>query len=243
MRQTLWRSAAAALLAVLLLPWAGTPAHASHAAGEGPIHLDPPVPTIAKEGEVELVEFFNFSCPACFRFQAPFNEWKRRMKPENVLLVRKPVVFERAGGLYARLYFSLEAVGKEEELFQAVFQAIHKKRRLLNSEGRILDWFEEQGLDRDQMEGVFNSFGVKSKVRRAQREADSYGADSTPQMVVAGKHRLTPTNYGDYLQLIRDMEDLLVAEGAVFPSRQEEEGQGEEAAGAEGDSAEGAAVN
>lgn len=221
-----WRplAAAAALVALGLALWPGAAARAQDG---GSVPVDPPVPTVAADGEVELVEFFNFSCPACFRFQAPFNDWKRRMKPENVLLVRKPVVFERAGGLYARLYFSLEAVGKEEELFQPVFQAIHKKRRLLNSEGRILDWLEEQGLERGRMEGVFNSFGVKSKVRRAEREARSYGVDSTPQMVVAGKHRLSPTNYSSYFELIRDMSGLLETEGAVFAALQEDGAEAE----------------
>ncbi len=218
-----WRplaaAAAAALVALGLAFWPGAVARAQDS---GAIPVEPPVPTAAADGEVELIEFFNFSCPACFRFQAPFNDWKRRMKPENVLLVRKPVVFERAGGLYARLYFSLEAVGKAEDLFQPVFQAIHKKRRLLNSEGRILDWLEEQGLERERMEGVFNSFGVKSKVRRAEREAHAYGVDSTPQMVVAGKHRLYPGNYGSYLELIRDMSGLLETEGAVFAALQED---------------------
>jgi len=190
------------------------------------VEINPPQPTAAGEGEVEIIEFFNFSCPACFRFQGPFNSWKRGLKPENMVLLRKPVVFERAGGLYAKLFFALEAVGKEEELFSRTFTVIHKEKRLLNSEGRILDWLEEEGLDRERMEKVFDSFAVQSKVARAVRESDSYGATSTPQMVVAGKYRLDPGVYGTYDALLDAMSELYEREGGRFAANEESGGEG-----------------
>ncbi len=184
-----------------------------------------PHPTIVDKNEVEVIEFFNFSCPACFRFQGPFNEWKRRLKPENIRLIRKPVVFERANGLYAKLYFALEAVGMQEEMFQKTFNAIHKDRRLLNSESRIIDWLEEAGIDREKMKGVFNSFSVNAKVKRAQRENEQYGITSTPQMVIAGKYRLSPSDYSSYRGLINDMTSLIKMEGGIFAQNDPEESE------------------
>ena len=212
----------------LLVPALLAAAGASAQGQSKHFEIDPPMPTTVEEGEVELIEFFNFSCPACFRFQAPFNRWKLGMKPENVVLVRKPVVFERAGGLYARIYFVLESVGMQEEMFQRTFDAIHKDKRLLNSEGRILDWLEEEGLDRDQMEKVLSSFSVESKITRAVREAAFYGVDSTPQMVVAGKYRLSPREFDTYLGLLEEMTRLVESEGGHFAAL---EGAGSEAFG------------
>ena len=48
----------------------------SPVAGRDYILIDPPQPTRVGAGKIEVLEFFNYSCPHCFRFQGPFARWR-----------------------------------------------------------------------------------------------------------------------------------------------------------------------
>ncbi|MGI9307236.1 MAG: thiol:disulfide interchange protein DsbA/DsbL [Gammaproteobacteria bacterium] len=202
--------------AILLLCAPVSPVWAQEADGlrEGAdyILLDPPQPTRAPEGKVEMLEFFNFSCPHCFNMQEPFARWQKETDLSDVALVHQPVIFASAGGHYARLYYTLEALGLEENLYRKVFNAIHRERRLINSRDRLAEWLAEQGADRDNAAKVYDSFSVKTKVARAERIAKSYGVNSTPQIAVAGKYLLTSRVTGPVERMLRVAAMLIARE-------------------------------
>lgn len=174
--------------------------------------LDPPLPTRAPEGKIEVLEFFNFSCPHCFRMQTPIAAWEKANKEKeitDVALIRQPVIFQSAGGHYARLYHTLEAMGVAESLFRSVFNAIHRGRILLNTSGRLADWLEEKGLDGDKAEKIYDSFAVNAKIARDGRITEEYGVNSTPHMAVAGKY-LISTGHSGSLDRMMAIADMLV---------------------------------
>jgi thiol:disulfide interchange protein DsbA len=177
--------------------------------------LYPPQPSYAPAGKVEVIEFFNFSCPHCYRMLGPFNRWKREADPATIAVRRHPVVFSRTRGLFAQLYYTLEALGQADALYQKVFAAIHEEGKILNSRGRMLDWLETQGVERARAEAVFDSFAVKTKVERAARSQESYGVNSTPQIIVAGKYRLAPSNYFGYPEMMAALSELIAQELAA----------------------------
>lgn len=181
-------------------------------AGVDYILLDPQQPSRAPEGKIEVLEFFNFSCPHCFRMQAPMAKWMRDNDLSDVAVVRQPVVFPSARGHYARMFHTLEALGVAEEYYGKVFRAIHSERILLNSKGRFADWLEDQGMDADQVENIYDSFSVNSKIVRDDRIADDYGVNSTPQMAIAGKYLLQPALNGSIENMLRVAAEILVLE-------------------------------
>ena len=62
-------------------------------------------------------------------------------------------------------YYTLEAMGKVDELHAKVFQAIHAERQPINREDLILAWVGKQGLDTAKFKELYNSFSVASKAR------------------------------------------------------------------------------
>ena len=89
-------------------------------------------------GKLEIREFFNFSCPHCFRLQGPFSRWRNESDLSDIVIIHQPVVFERYHGHYARAYYTMEALGLAKEYYGKMFAAIHRNRKLLNSKGRLL---------------------------------------------------------------------------------------------------------
>lgn len=210
------RALRGALFAALALcaPFAAF-AQTAPKAGTDYIALDPPLAVRAPADKIEVVEFFNFSCPHCFRMQGAMARWERDFDLSDIALARQPVVFQAAAGHYARMFHTLESLGVAEEYYGKVFNAIHRDRRLLNSKGRFVDWLDDNGLDGEKADAIYDSFSVNAKVRRAETISESYGINSTPQIAVAGKYLLTPTLSGSLQRMLETASALIEKERAA----------------------------
>ncbi len=185
-------------------------APAAHALSDGvDYHLIPgaAAPAGGTDETVEITYFFNFACPACNAFEGPLHVWLED-KPDYVKFVMVPVPWERTGFLYAESFYVLDGFGRTD-LVLSMFRALHSERKLLNSRTRIASWFGEQGLDADQAEAAFESFSTQTKIKRAQRQVARNGVDSTPQLVVAGRYRLSPSLSGNYDSMLATLDQLL----------------------------------
>ena len=166
---------------------------AAHAQGKPPqegadfLVLDKPALTEAGAGKIEVVEFFWYSCPHCYRFEPLLQEWIKQM-PKDVVLRRAPVAFRPDFEPQQRLYFVLEAMGKFEELHTKVFNAIHVERQVLNTADLVIAWAEKQGVNKAKFTEAYNSFPVATKTRKATLLQDSYKVDGVPALGVAGKY-------------------------------------------------------
>ena len=83
--------------------------------------LSPGVP-VATGSRIEVIEFFYFGCPVCYELQPHLSRWLAQA-PEYVALRRVPAL--SLGGAqswerFARLYYTLEAVGHMPRLLWPV---------------------------------------------------------------------------------------------------------------------------
>lgn len=169
-----------------------------------------PLPPAANE-EITVREFFNYSCPACSRLQPPLRQWIEDMpedQKEQVKMLQTPVPFTRWGGLFAKAHFVLEAFGRED-LQKDLYYAIHSERKLLNSEKRLAEWMGSNGIDEQKARKAFDSFSVSTKIKRAERLAKLSGVDSTPQLIVAERYRLTPALSKTYERMLATLDKLI----------------------------------
>ena len=148
--------------------------------------LGKPAPVDAPAGQVEVIEFFAYTCVHCFNFEPIFTEWKKKAPP-HVSVKRSPVGFNASFEPLQKLYFTLEAMGQLDTLHDRVFKAIHTDRQRLNNAEAITAWVAAQGVDKAQFTQVFNSFAITGKVRRANQLQDAYEVEATPSLGIAGR--------------------------------------------------------
>jgi thiol:disulfide interchange protein DsbA len=110
-----------------------------------------------------------------------------------------------------RLYYTLEAMGKVDELHAKVFHAIHVERQATNREDSILAFAQKNGLDRARFQELYNSFSVSTKARRAKQLQDQYEVDGVPAMGVAGRFYTDGTLTGN-MDRVLQVVDYLVGE-------------------------------
>jgi thiol:disulfide interchange protein DsbA len=172
--------------------------------------LDKRLNTDAPAGKVEVVEFFWYSCPHCNAFEPRLDAWVKRLPPD-VAFKRAPVAFREDFIPQQRLYYTLEAMGKVDELHGKVFQAIHANRLPLNRDDGILDWAGKQGLDKAKFQELYTSFGVTSKARRATQLQDAFKVQGVPALGIAGRY-YTDGSLAGNMERALQITDYLIAQ-------------------------------
>jgi thiol:disulfide interchange protein DsbA len=170
-----------ALLAVVL------PARAELAVGRDYVPIVP-AQTSDHPAKIEVIEFFSYGCPHCSDFHPVLGKWSATL-PGDVVLVRVPITFGRPQwASLAKLYYALEATGDLARLDGAVFDALHRKGSKLYDDRSVADWVTAQGVDGKKFTDAYNSFGVVSKVKRADQMAQAYKIQGVPALAVDGKY-------------------------------------------------------
>ena len=147
-----------------------------------PLAKPQPVETGKK---VEVIEFFSFSCPHCRDLEPILSAWVKKI-PADVQLRRIPAQFSPLWVGTAKIWYTLEALGRED-LVPGVFTAIHGQNIRLDQDKAFFDWAAMQGLDRKKVEDMYNSFAVAGKLSRAKSQVQAYAIGSVPTFVVDGK--------------------------------------------------------
>jgi thiol:disulfide interchange protein DsbA len=175
------------------------------------LELTPPQPTDAKRGQIEVVEFFWYRCPHCFHLEPDLNAWIRK-QPRDVVISRVPATLNESWVPLARAYYALDALGLEPRLHDALFDAIHVRGMDLNPPGAFLDWAVTKGVDRRKLANAYNSFGVNSKVMRAQQMTKDYNITGVPAFAVNGKYVTSAYMAGGEKQLFAVLDQLIAKE-------------------------------
>jgi protein dithiol oxidoreductase (disulfide-forming) len=172
--------------------------------------LEKRAPVKAPAGKIEVVEFFWYSCPHCNAFEPLLNAWLKKLPPD-VAFRRVPVAFRDDFVPQQRLYYTLEALGKLDELHDKVFAAIHQQHQPTDREDRILAFAQANGLDKAKFQELYNSFSVSTKAREARQLQDQYQVDGVPALGVAGRFYTDGTMAGGMDRALQVL-DYLIAE-------------------------------
>jgi thiol:disulfide interchange protein DsbA len=184
-------------------------AHAQGAPVEGRDYarLAQPLPMPAT-GKIEVVEFFGYWCPHCNSFEPTLDAWSRKL-PADVAFRRMPVAFSAPQEPYAKIYFSLEAMGQLEQMHRKVFAAIHVQRQRLEKDSEILAFMTANGVDAGKFSEVYKSFTVASKFKQARQLADAYRIDGVPTLGIHGRFFTSPSLAGGADQALRVADQLI----------------------------------
>jgi thiol:disulfide interchange protein DsbA len=156
--------------------------------------LDKPQQTDSGK-KIEVTEFFWYACPHCNAFEPALEDWVKK-QGDNIVFKRVPIAFRESFIPQQKLYYTLEAMGKTEELHKKVFHAIHVERQSLDTDAAIADFIEKQGIDKKKFLDLYNSFGVQTKVRRAAQLQEAYKVDGVPLVAIDGRYLTSPSIAG-----------------------------------------------
>ncbi|MGE0313865.1 MAG: thiol:disulfide interchange protein DsbA/DsbL [Lautropia sp.] len=156
--------------------------------------LSAPAPTDVPAGKIEVVEFFWFGCPHCASLEPVIEKWAAAL-PADVVFRRQHVPFREKR--HQQLYFTLQAMQMDTpKVLARVFAAIHTDRKRMLDPKEILDVLAPLGVDAKAFNDAWASFGVRTKMQRADKLADAYAIDGVPALGVNGKYLTAPSMAG-----------------------------------------------
>lgn len=174
-------------LAAALLFLAAAGVHAAPVEGVNYKPLKPTVPTSVAPGKVEVVEVFWYACGHCYVLEPKLESWSRNGKAPYVELIRMPAVWNDLLKTHARLFYTIEVLGKPQ-LHDEVFREINIKGNRLDTPEKIEAFLAARGVSKTDFQKTFSGFAVESKLARAVDLNKRYRISSTPTVVVNGKY-------------------------------------------------------
>jgi protein dithiol oxidoreductase (disulfide-forming) len=182
--------------------------------------LLPAQPTEVPAGQVEMLEFFWYSCPHCYAIDPAVEAWLKT-KPAYISFSRVPVMWNEGHRSLARLFYTLQTLGKLDQLHSEVFKEIHVHGDALvapdpndaaGSEHMQVVFVRKFGISEADFTKAYHSFAVETALQRADELGQRYRIDGVPTFVVNGKFIADVGTAGGPERLLTLVGDLAVQE-------------------------------
>ncbi|MBD9457983.1 thiol:disulfide interchange protein DsbA/DsbL [Pseudomonas sp. PDM05] len=203
----------AALITASLFGMTAQAADVPLEAGKTYVELTNPVP-VSVPGKIEVVELFWYGCPHCYAFEPTINPWAEKL-PSDVNFKRIPAMFGGPWDAHGQLFLTLEAMGVEHKVHNAVFDAIQKQGKRLTKPDEMADFVATQGVDKDKFLATFNSFAIQGQIKQAKELAQKYGVQGVPTLIVNGKYRFDLGTAGGPEAVLNVADQLIAKERAA----------------------------
>lgn len=161
--------------------------------------------------KIEVAELFWYGCGHCFTFEPIINQWKKSL-PEDVSFRPVPAFFGGLWDTHGQLFYTLESMGKLDQVNSAIFQAIHNQNNRLADEKAMLKLVTQYDVDAEEFRQTWASPGVKLKMAQAKRLAKAYQASGVPTLIVNGKYRIEGAMAGSFEEMLKIAEYLVQQE-------------------------------
>ena len=157
--------------------------------------LVPAQPTAVPAGQVEVLEFFWYACPHCNAIDPLVDSWKKT-KPAYISFSRVHVMWNEDHRSLARLYYTLESMGKLDQMHGEIFKEIHVNgdplvasdpNNTAESERIQTAFVKKFGISESEFKKAYHSMPVDLALQRADELVQRYRISGVPTFVVNGK--------------------------------------------------------
>jgi protein dithiol oxidoreductase (disulfide-forming) len=188
-------------------------------AGKNYLLVSPSQPTSVDPGQVEIIEFMWLGCPHCYELNPYIEAWRRKL-PAYVKFRQEHVTWDAQRLPHARLFYTLRALGRLDDLVVKAFDEIHRKGNPLMAsspaatEQLQLEFAVANGIKAEDFEREYNGFAVNTSLKRADDLVRRYRVDQVPTIIVNGKYRTDVAMAGSPEKLTQLLNDLAASEKA-----------------------------
>lgn len=178
----------------------------------------PAQPTNVGAGQVEVLEFFWYACPHCYSLEPTLSTWLKT-KPAYITFTRVPVQWNEGHRSLARLFYTLDSMGKLNDLHSEIFKEIQVNGDSLigadnaaAAERAQLAFIKKLGVSDAGFEKAYHDMNVETALQRADQIVQRYRITGVPNFVVNGKYITDVGMAGTPDRLVSLLGDLAAQE-------------------------------
>jgi len=153
--------------------------------------------------KVDVTEVFNYACHYCAEFQFMADKIRAGL-PAGAEWRYLPAEFQPAWSVFARAYYTAQALGILEKTHQPLFNTIYVDKKIKPNPKDIqelADFYASYGIKMQDFLATAQSFAIETKMKRGKSLVKAYGVDGTPSIIVNGKYRITGQSAGSHENL------------------------------------------
>ena len=139
----------------------------------------------------EVVEYFSFLCPACYRFEPLVNNLKKTL-PSDVAFRKNhtETLGGKVGEELVKAYSLSKLLKSNDVMVPKIFQAIHVTRMPIASMNDIKPLFMDAGVSEKKFNAGVKSFKLKRMVNQMRQDNKRFRITGVPTFIINGKYQV-----------------------------------------------------
>lgn len=139
----------------------------------------------------EIVEFFSFLCPACFRFEPLVVDLKKSL-PSDVIFRKNhtETIGGSAGIEMVKAYAVASLFENTDVMVPKIFNAIHVQRLPMNKVSDVQPLFIDAGISEKKFNSAIKSYKLKRTVDQMRQNTKKFNITGVPTFIINGKYQV-----------------------------------------------------
>ncbi|MDH5763693.1 MAG: DsbA family protein [Nitrospinota bacterium] len=150
--------------------------------------------------QIEMIEFFNYSCGHCYKFLETSKRLHEKYKGK-LLHKKSPIYWGQQNPYPAMAFYISDKQGVEKKFTQELFDTNFKLQINIFQPRVIKLLAKDYGIEKEMTEGMRDP-AIKSKVERSLEMAKQYNANETPTVIINETLKVTPSISGGSVDLM-----------------------------------------
>ncbi|WP_282011758.1 DsbA family protein [Nitrospina watsonii] len=152
--------------------------------------------------QIELIEFFNYSCGHCYNFLKASKRLHEKFKGK-LLHKKQPIYWGQQTPYPAMAYYISDEQGVEEKFTQTLFDT-NFQLEVNIFQPRVISMLSKDFGIQDAMTEGMQSPRIRNKVQESLQRAKQYDVQETPTLIINDTLKVTPSLTGGDVEKMTD---------------------------------------
>lgn len=166
-----------------------------------------PIDALKGAKEIELIEFFNYSCGHCYRFLETSKKLHAKYK-DKLLHKKYPIYWGNQTPYPSMAFYISDELGMEGKFTQDLFDTNFKLNINIFKPQVIQILAKDFGIEKEMTAGM-QSDKIKTLVDKAIELGKQYNANETPTLIINKTLKVVPSKFDGNVDAMTDNLDVI----------------------------------
>jgi protein dithiol oxidoreductase (disulfide-forming) len=158
--------------------------------------------------QVEMIEFFNYSCGHCYRFLETSKKLHAKFK-DKLYHKKYPIYWGQQTDFPSKAFYITDELGLEEKFTQELFDT-QFKLHINIFQPRVIQRLSKNYKIEQEIKDGMKSPSIEAKVKESLTLANKYNANETPTIILNKVLKVTPSISGGTTEMMTENLELII---------------------------------
>jgi len=160
--------------------------------------------------QVEMIEFFNYSCGHCYKFLETSKKLHAKFK-DKLYHKKYPIYWGQQTASPAKAFYITDELGLEEKFTQELFDT-NFKLQINIFQSRVIQRLSQHYKIEQEIRDGMKSPVIEAKVNESLALANKYNANETPTIILNKVLKITPSISGGTTEMMTENLELIIGD-------------------------------